>query len=326
VLNDLDGADAVETLWQRGACGRQRGAREHGGAPGMPHGPVTKCRTAVRRPEWVFSRTGLDYGRTMKRNGLILLIAVILAAAAPAAPERREALTQASAALDAGRPDEAERLAAPLLQANPSDELALLVSGLAHARDGKLPLALQEAQRLTSLYPGSIGGWELMIQVAQAAGDVNLREDAIREARSARDSAMDPKVRNRVAFVRDRIVAGNRVLLVAELFDGGGGNSVRFEMTEEGAGVRARHRLVVWSDEATTETWRENGLLPEGRVLYHLDAIHFDEDGSAARFVYEYYIDTLNYDAIRAKAAAILTGAIKPMSGQEDTYWTSAQH
>jgi tetratricopeptide (TPR) repeat protein len=275
-------------------------------------------------PDEYFSRTGLVYGTTMKRNGCLLAIALVLAAAAPAAPERREALTQASAALDAGRPEEAERLAAPLLQANPSDELALLLSGLAHARNGKLPLALQEAQRLTGLYPGSIGGWELMIQVAQAAGDMNRREDAIREVRSARNSAMNPKMRNRTAFVRDRIVAGNRVLLVAELFDGGGGNTTRFEMTEEGAG--ARHRLAVWSDEATTETWRENGLLPEGRVLYHLDAIHLDEDGNVARFVYEYYIDTLDYDAIRAKAAAILTGAIKPMSGQEDTYWTSARH
>ena len=160
-----------------------------------------------------------------------------------------------------------------------------------------------------------------MIQVDQAAGDLLDRDAAIETLQTAWRDALDPQIQSRVSFVRDRIVGAKHTLLAQQTLDPGGGDILRFLFQPQDEGEKPRHLIVVRSDDETNERWREDGTVPYGTSVYHLDTVEQLADGRSTIRPYEFYLDAPDYDKVRAKVVEILAGTAKPLTGQADPFW-----
>jgi tetratricopeptide (TPR) repeat protein len=241
-----------------------------------------------------------------------------------------------------GKPDDAssQDAAMALLQAGKrADALAAFERIIArHPQDPTVPLfeastiALelnkwQEAKpyvlRLVKLRPGSMQAWELLVQVNQAEGDKTGQQDAMDRMYSAWRDALAPATRQRVAFTRDRIFGPKHTVVVQQTLDPGGDYIVRWFLPPVDQPENPTHYLIVRSDEATNERWRETGTASYGTVVYHLDAVHVLPDGQVRSVPYEFYMNEPDYVRVRTKVAAILSGEAKPLSGEADPFWTT---
>jgi tetratricopeptide (TPR) repeat protein len=230
---------------------------------------------------------------------------------------------QAMTLLRAGKRQDALHAFDAIIAANPPDPSpALFVASLIDLEDGDWRAAKPYVQQLVKLRPASFQAWEMMIQVDQAAGAVQDRDSAIESLYASWRSALDPQIRSRIAFARDRVVGPKHTLVAQQTLEPGGDEILRFifqPQDEEGA--TARHLIVVRSDNDTNERWRENGTVPYGTVVYHLDTVEQLADGKRAVRPYEYYLEPPDYDRVRAKVVEILAGTAQPLSGQADPYW-----
>lgn len=247
---------------------------------------------------------------------LLLVSGTLLAADPPVTQE------QAMALLHDGKRQEALHAFDAIIASKPPDpSQALFFASLIDLEDGNWQAAKPYVRQLVKLRPASFPAWELMIQVDQASGDLEDRGAAIRSLYESWRSALDPQIRSKIAFARDRIVGAKHTLVAQETLDPGGDDIVRFvfqPQDEEGA---VRHLIVVRSDNETNERWREDGTVPYGTIVYHLDTVEQLANGRSAVRPYEYYLEPPDYDRVRAKVVAILAGTAQPLSGQADPFW-----
>jgi hypothetical protein len=230
---------------------------------------------------------------------------------------------QAMALLREGKRLEALHAFDAIIAANPPDPSpALFVASLIDLEDGNWQAAKSYVQQLVKLRPASFQAWEMMIQVDQAAGAVQDRDAAIQSLYASWRSALDPQIRSRIAFARDRIVGPKHTLVAQQTLEPGGDDILRFIFQpQDEEGGTARHLIVVRSDNDTNERWREDGTVPYGTVVYHLDTVEQLADGRRAVRPYEYYLEPPDYDRVRAKVVEILAGTAQPLSGQADPFW-----
>jgi len=226
------------------------------------------------------------------------------------------------ALLHDGKRQEALHAFDAIIAANPLDPSgALFAASVIDLEDGNWRAAKPYVQRLVKLRPSSFPAWELLIQTDQLAGDLEDRDAAIQSLYVAWKSALDRQTRSKVAFARDRITGAKRTVIALETLDPGGDNIVRFVFRPPDEAVAAHHVIVVRSDDDTNERWRENGTVPYGTVVYHLDTVEQLANGRQAIRPYEYYLEPPDYDRVRAKVVAILAGTAEPLSGQADPFW-----
>jgi tetratricopeptide (TPR) repeat protein len=229
---------------------------------------------------------------------------------------------QAIALLRDGKRQEALQAFDAIVAANPPDPTqALFLSSLINLEDGNWRAAKPRIQRLVKLRPAFFPGWEMMVQVNQAEGDRLELDASLRSMYAAWRSALDPQIRNRVSFTRDRIFGPKHAVLAQETLEPGGDDILRFlfqPVEEQGA---PRHRIVVRSDNETNERWRENGTVPYGTVVYHLDTVEVLAGGRTAVRPYEFYVEAPSYERVRAKVVDILAGTAAPLSGRADPFW-----
>jgi len=250
---------------------------------------------------------------------IAILLLVSTAALAAEPPVNQE---EALALLRAGKRQDALHAFDVIIAANPPDPSeALYAASLIDLEDGNWRAAKPYVERLVKLRPASFPAWEMMIQVDQASGAFDDRDAAIQSLYTSWRSALDPKIEAKVAFVRDRIIGAKHTLIAQEMLDPGGDNILRFVFQPQDEAGTARHLIVVRSDDATNERWREDGTVPYGTVVYHLDTIEqLPNDRQAVR-PYEYYVETPDYDRVRAKIVEILAGAAQPLVGKADPFW-----
>ena len=198
---------------------------------------------------------------------------------------------------------------------------ALYVASLIEMEDGDWRAARPYVQRLVKLRPSSFPAWELMIQVNQEAGDLEARDAAITALYASWRSALDPKVRSKVSFMRERLRGAKHTLLAQETLEPGGDDILRFLFQPAEEEGKVRHMIVVRSDSETNERWREDGTVPYGTVVYHLDTIEQLTNGRTATRPYEFYVGAPDYERIRAKVVGILAGTVQPLSGEADPFW-----
>jgi tetratricopeptide (TPR) repeat protein len=249
----------------------------------------------------------------------LLLPAGLSRAADPAADQ-----DQAMALLRDGKRQEALRAFDAIIASQPPDpSQALFVASLIDLEDGHWQAAKPYVQQLVKLRPSSFQAWELMIQVDQAAGDLEDRDASIQSLYESWRGALDPQIRSRVSFARDRIAGTRHTLVAQETLDPGGDDILRFLFQPQEEEEKTRHLIVVRSDDETNQRWRENGTVPYGTVVYHLDTVERLADGRSAVRPYEYYLDAPDYDRVRAKVVEILAGTAQPLTGQADPFWTA---
>jgi hypothetical protein len=176
-------------------------------------------------------------------------------------------------------------------------------------------------QQLVKLRPSSFQAWEMMIQVQQAAGNRRERNDAIDQLFDCWHTALDPKTRARVSFVRDRIFGAKHTLVAQQALETFGEDTVRFVFQPVDETPPAHHLLAVRSDNQTNERWREDGTVPYGTIVYHLDSVEQLSNGQTAGRSYEFYLEPPDYDRVRAKVVEILAGTAQPMNGPADPFW-----
>jgi tetratricopeptide (TPR) repeat protein len=247
---------------------------------------------------------------------LLLLNATALAADPPVTQD------QAMALLHNGKRNEALHAFDAIIAANPPNpSVALFEASQINLEDGHWRLAKPYVQRLVKLHPSSFEVWEMMIQVDQAAGELEDRDVDIHSLYEAWHTASDPQIRARVSFVRDRIPGAKHTLIGQQTLEPGGDDILRFlfQPTEEqGLG---HHLILVRADNETNERWREDGTVSYGTVVYHLDTVEQLANGQAVVRPYEYYLEPPDYDRVRAKVVEILAGTAQPLTGQADPFW-----
>jgi len=247
-----------------------------------------------------------------------------LAASSPGAQaEAVPTQDAAMALLQAGKHKEALEAFEQIISSHPQDPaVALFEASTLALQLNKWQEAQPYIRRLVKLRPGSMQAWELQVQVDQASGDTTGQQDAMDRMYSAWRSALDPATRERVAFTRDRIFGPKRTLVTEQTLDPGGDEIVRWIFAPVDQLGHPTHYLIVRSDEATNERWRESGTVSYGTVVYHLDAVQILGNGQTRSTPYEFYLNEPDYDRVRKKVAAILAGEAKPLSGDADPFWT----
>lgn len=250
---------------------------------------------------------------------LLLLCGSALGADPPASPDQAE---QATTLLRNGKRPEALRAFNAIIAAKPPDPAAALFgASQIDLEDGDWEAAKPFVQQLVKLRPASFPSWELMIQVDQAAGNLEDRDADIQELYSAWQSAIDPQTRSRVAFMRDRIFGPKHTVVAQETLEVGGDQILRFIFQPVDEGATPRHVIAVRSDNDTNERWRADGTVPYGTIVYHLDTIEQLARGQTAVRPYAYYLQSPDYDEVRSKVVAILAGTIQPLAGKADPFW-----
>jgi tetratricopeptide (TPR) repeat protein len=229
---------------------------------------------------------------------------------------------QAIVLLQSGKRDEARQALQTIISARPRDPSeALQVLGLMDLEDGKWRDARPLIQQLMKLRPGSFAGWELMIQSDQAAGHLEDRDAAIQSLYTAWKSALDPAIRAKMAFARDRIFGPRHTLIAMEMLEPVGDDILRFLFEPADEPGQQRHLIVVRTDGQTNDRWREDGTIPGSAVVYHLDTLEQLPNGLLRARPYEFYLRPPDYDHVRAKVVGILDGTAGPLTGSPDPFW-----
>ena len=177
------------------------------------------------------------------------------------------------------------------------------------------------AEQLVKLRPASFQAWEVMVQAYQAVDDKGARDSAIQSLYSAWRSAIDRSIRSRVSFIRDRIIGPKHTLLAQETLDPGGDDVLRYLFQPAESGAKPDHLILLRSDNATNERWRENGTVSYDTLVYHLDTVELLPGGRSRVVPYAFYVEPPTYDRVRDLVVAILAGTAQPLSGETDPFW-----
>jgi tetratricopeptide (TPR) repeat protein len=253
----------------------------------------------------------------------ILPILLLLSATATAfAADPPVTANQAFSLLRAGKRDEARHALQAILATQPQDPSDVLFAlGTMDLEDNKWHDARPLVEQLMKLRPASYTGWELMIQVDQAAGKFDDRDAAIQSLYTAWTSALDPSIRSRVSFVRDRIFGPKHALVAQETLEPIGDDIIRFVFEPADELGQQHHLIVVRSDSETNERWREDGTVSYGTIVYHLDTLEQLPNGRLLARPYQFYVEPPDYDKVRATVAGILDGSVQPLTGSADPFW-----
>jgi tetratricopeptide (TPR) repeat protein len=224
-----------------------------------------------------------------------------------------------------------ERAATMFDQGNRSQGLAAVEGVLAHAPEnmvglyrsalfnfemGNIDVARGRLERLVKVSGNYYAGWELMTQVTQAQGDLARRDQAIERLKIAMSTAIDPEIRGRGDFIRDRIPTNMGEVLVTDYFDRGGSDFTRYQFLIGDPHAGPDLGLLLRTDADTTDDWQQTALMPPDQQLFHLDMVDLKPEGGQKVAIYQYYVGEPDYDTVRAKVMQVLRGEVQPLSGE----------
>jgi tetratricopeptide (TPR) repeat protein len=202
-----------------------------------------------------------------------------------------------------------------VLARSPTDETALYRSAFLNFQLNNADAARGRLERLVKLSGSYFAAWELMVQVAQYQGDLARRDDAIERVKIAIRTAIDPDIRLKTSFIRERIPVGDRAVMAVDYFARGGSDFTRYQFGFGDPREEPEKGLLLRTDAYTTENWADTALLPQDQQLFHLDLVDLKPEGGDKVAIYEYYVGEPSYDVVRAKVLQILRGEVQPLSG-----------
>ncbi|HEX2942287.1 MAG TPA: hypothetical protein VHO91_14655 [Rhodopila sp.] len=249
--------------------------------------------------------------------------AALLGAATARAADPPVTEAQAIALFQSGQHQQALRAFDQILAAHPADPAEpLFYASTIRLENADWQTAKPMIERLMKLRPSLFAGWELMVQVDQAAGDKDGRDDAIDQLYAIWRTTTNPAIRARTSFLRDRIFTAKHTLLAYQMLDSSGDDATRFVFLPAGRETGPRHMILVHADRQTNEQWWDSGQVPQGTVVWHLDSVEQLPEGQQAVRAYRFYVKAPKYDDVRAKITGILNGSARPMTGEPDPFWT----
>ena len=250
------------------------------------------------------------------RRVLVIALSGLLAAV-PARAQTGTDTTAANAGALYQKGDYAGALSGydKILAKSPTDGQALYLSAFALFEMGRLDEARNRAEKLVSTVGSYVIAWELLTQIVQNQGDLHRRDEAIAQLKGAIDTAIDPTVRAKGMFLRDRFRLKAGDLVTAFYFTRAGTDFARYEISWVDPAKNGYATIYVRTDAGTTEQWNETALLPPDALLFHLDMVDIAPDGSQKTAIYQYFVGEPDYDTVRARVLDILRGKVKPLSG-----------
>jgi tetratricopeptide (TPR) repeat protein len=256
--------------------------------------------------------------RSIHAVRLIAVAAVLmsLSLAPVRADNDGDVLDRAVAAFRNGDATGALTLIEGVLARSPQDETALYYSALINFRMGNPDAARGRLERVVKLSGSYFAAWELMVQVTQAQGDLARRNEAIARVRIAISTAIDPAIRMKGSFIRDRIPVGDAGISAVDYFTRGGSDFTRYAFAPGDPRMDTDHGLMLRTDQTTTENWSDTALLAQDKQLFHLDLVYPKPEGGDNVAVYQYYVGEPDYDTVRAEVMKILRGEVQPLSGE----------
>jgi tetratricopeptide (TPR) repeat protein len=257
--------------------------------------------------------------RFLQAIRLIAMVALLMLPAPFARAQANNDTAEIDRALDLYKHGDragALALTEKVLAHSPDNENALYRSALYNFEMNNVEAARGRLERLVKLSGGYFLAWQLMVQVTQAQNDLPRRDDAVDRLKSAIRSAIDPDIRLKTDFIRDRIPIGGEALMGVEYFERGGTDFTRYQFVLGDPLLHPDKGLLLRTDAATTENWADTALMPPDKLLFHLDLVDPKPEGGERVAIYAYFVDEPNYDAVRAKVMEILHGQLRPLSGE----------
>jgi tetratricopeptide (TPR) repeat protein len=251
--------------------------------------------------------------------GRIVMLAMLMMPAphAHAQADRDKAdLDRAVARYGNGDVAGALALTEQVLTHSPDNEIALYRSALFNMQLNNLDAARGRLERLVKLSGSYFMAWELMVQVTQAQGDLARRDQAVDRLRISIATALDPDIRTKTDFIRDRIRAGDQEVMAVDYFGRGGSDFTRYQFAVGDPRLRPDQGIMLRTDTATTQNWADTALMPPDSLLFHLDMVDPKPQGGDKMAIYAYYVGEPSYDVVRAKVMEVLRGEAKPLSGE----------
>ena len=203
-----------------------------------------------------------------------------------------------------------------VLAHSPEDLNALFHAARFNFALGNPDAARGRLERLVKLSGSYFSAWELMVQVTQVQGDLARRDEAIRRLKIAIGSAIDPDIRRRAEFIRDRIKTAAGDVMVADYFGRGGSDFTRYQFVIGDPYMETDKGILLRTDEVTTYNWSQTALMPQDKQLFHLDMVDPSSTGGSKVAIYQYYVGQPDYDTVRALVMLILRGEARPLSGE----------
>lgn len=253
---------------------------------------------------------------------LIVAVAILIcfsfAAGAQTDPDQAQS-ERAIAVFNKGNTAGALAMVESVLAHSPNHENALFYSAMCNFHLGNVEAARGRLERLVKVSGNFFAAWELMVQVTQAQGDLARRDEAIARLKIAITTAIDPAIRDRSDFVRDRIPVGDDGVSGVDYFARSGSDFTRYQFNLGDPRLDPDHGIMLRTDQATTENWSETALLPPDTQLFHLDLVYPRPQGGDDVAIYQYYVGEPDYDTVRAEVLKILRGEVQPLSGDAGT-------
>lgn len=244
-----------------------------------------------------------------------VLMSLSFSAAAQTDPDQA-VLGRATSIYEKGDTAGALALVEGVLAHAPEHLNALYYSAQFNLQMGNADAARGRLERLVKLAGNYFNAWELMAQVAQSQGDLARRDDAVARLKLAIATAIDPEIRHKADFIRDRIRVGDQAVLAVDYFRRGGSDFTRYQFALGDPRKDPDHGILLRTDAATTETWSATALLPPEKQLFHLDLVDPRPEGGDRIAIYQYYVGEPKYDEVRADVMKILRGEVRPLSGE----------
>jgi hypothetical protein len=156
----------------------------------------------------------------------------------------------------------------------------------------------------------------MLLQVTQAQGDLARRDEALEQVKVAIRSALDPEIRRRGVFIRERIPTPVGDVLVADYFERRGSDFTRYQFAMSDTRANVDVGLLLRTDAMTTQNWEATALLAPEKQLFHLDLVDAPPGGKEKVAIYQYFVGQPDFDTVNAKVMQILRGEVKPLSGE----------
>jgi tetratricopeptide (TPR) repeat protein len=257
--------------------------------------------------------------RSIHAVHLIAMAAVLISLSSPARaqtdPDPAE-FDRAKATFTKGDNAGALALVEDILARSPENQNALYFSALVNFQMGNTDAARGRLERVVRLAGNYFAAWELMVQVTQAQGDLARRDEAIDRLKLAIATAIDPIIRRKADFIRDRIRVGDQEVAAVDYFERGGSDYTRYQFALGDPRMNPNHGLLLRTDVRTTENWMDTALLAPDTQLFHLDLVDVRPEGGDKIAIYQYFVGLPDYDTVRAEVMRILRGEVQPLSGQ----------
>lgn len=185
-------------------------------------------------------------------------------------------------------------------------------AGLAAYLSNDFTAAAELWRRIRELYPEDWQTRTKLVQVYQALGNLEARDEERAALFERRKLGGDEGLTKEEFYCRDQFEMGGRKVMAFEHFELKGSRAIRYRFAVmDPAGKQRDFRISLGSYEAMNSFLGAAGRLKEGERVFHLDAYY----QNGAHLTFGFYTPEPSYDEVKRLVIQILEDKLRPISG-----------